>query len=309
MTHIADLTAPSAAAHHSAAPPPRSLDELTFHRQALANPRHRWWRPLLTILISVVIYAALVAVLLAGTVLSSSSVGDVLADGELDMSDPGASAVALMSLALMIPSLAIGVRLGERRRLGAMSSIAGRLRLNLLGRYSLVALVCIGLALGVSLIIDLLGGTVPRPAWESSSLGLLACALLLVPFQAAAEEYVFRALPQQVLGAWLRSPWWGILLPVPLFVVGHDYDLTGQLGVAAFAIAAGILTWRTGGLEAAIALHVVNNALLYVVGAFGLTDLNATSSSWPALGIGLAAITLYCVLVLKHQADADDRRT
>jgi hypothetical protein len=36
---------------------------------------------------------------------------------------------------------------------------------------------------------------------------------------------------------------------VPLFVLGHGYDLLGQIGVGLFAVAAGWLTWRTGGLE------------------------------------------------------------
>ena len=79
-------------------------------------------------------------------------------------------------------------------------------------------------------------------------------ALLIVPFQAAAEEFAFRALPMQVFGAWLRNPFWGILLPLPLFVVAHDYNAAGLLGVAAFALAAGVLVWRTGGIEAAIGL-------------------------------------------------------
>jgi hypothetical protein len=66
-------------------------------------------------------------------------------------------------------------------------------------------------------------------------------------------------VPHAEIGRWLRHPAFAILLPVPLFVLGHGYDLLGQIGVGLFAVAAGWLTWRTGGLEAAIALHVVNN--------------------------------------------------
>lgn len=101
--------------------------------------------------------------------------------------------------------------------------------------------------------------------------------LLVVPFQAAAEEYVFRGYLMQAIGRWLRHPAFAILLPVPLFVLGHLYDPLGQVSVGVFAVAAGWLTWRTGGLEAAIALHVVNNLLAFLLGLAGLSDVNATS--------------------------------
>jgi hypothetical protein len=44
--------------------------------------------------------------------------------------------------------------------------------------------------------------------------------LLLVPLQAAAEEYIFRGYLMQSIGRWLRHPAFAILLPVPLFVLG-----------------------------------------------------------------------------------------
>jgi hypothetical protein len=93
--------------------------------------------------------------------------------------------------------------------------------------------------------------------------------LLLVPVQAAAEEYIFRGYLMQSIGRWLRHPAFAILLPVPLFVLGHGYDLLGQIGVGLFAVAAGWLTWRTGGLEAAIALHVVNNLSAFLLSLVG----------------------------------------
>jgi membrane protease YdiL (CAAX protease family) len=206
----------------------------------------------------------------------------------IDLADPVAAVFSAVAIALMIPAIAIGVRLAEGRRLGTLSSVAGRLRVRLLGR-------CGVLAAGVHAAT----GAAPTPSWGASSAGLLATALLLVPFQAAAEEYAFRALPQQVLGAWLRSPWWGILVPVPLFVFGHDYNLPGQVSIAVFAVATGILTWRTGGLEAAIALHVVNNASIFVLGAVGLVNLSSSEVTWLAVVLDAAMIAGYTVLVLR----------
>ncbi|MDF1486916.1 CPBP family intramembrane glutamic endopeptidase [Tessaracoccus caeni] len=279
-------------------------ENVPFHRRALINPRHRWWRPIVTILVSVAVYVVLVLVAIVVAMLTSPELDALLSSENFDMNRPEVAAATTISLALMIPSIAIGVRVGERRRLGTMSSIAGRLRVGLLGRYGALALLCTGLSLALALVTELIvhPELTLQPTWSATSLGMLACALLLVPFQAAAEEYAFRALPQQVLGSWLKSPWWGILLPIPLFVLGHEYELQGQLAVGFFALAAGILTWRTGGLEAAIALHIVNNALIFALGAIGLADLNATGGSWLGLLIDAAGVTLFCALVLRHHA-------
>jgi membrane protease YdiL (CAAX protease family) len=110
------------------------------------------------------------------------------------------------------------------------------------------------------------GTPVPAATWPIT----LVIVLLLVPVQAAAEEYIFRGYLMQSIGRWLRHPAFAILLPVPLFVLGHGYDLLGQIGVGLFAVAAGWLTWRTGGLEAAIALHVVNNLSAFLLSLVGV---------------------------------------
>ncbi|MFT3862498.1 lysostaphin resistance A-like protein [Micropruina sp.] len=112
------------------------------------------------------------------------------------------------------------------------------------------------------------------------TLGLLAVGVLIIPLQAAGEEYLFRGLLMQAIGHWLRAPVWGLLLSVPLFVFGHSYDAWGLASIGVFAAVATWLTWRTGGLEAAIAMHAVNNAVVFVMAAFGMGDLNATLTTW-----------------------------
>jgi membrane protease YdiL (CAAX protease family) len=47
--------------------------------------------------------------------------------------------------------------------------------------------------------------------------------LLLVPFQAAAEEYLFRGWLLQAFGAFMRTPWPGILIGAAAFTALHAY--------------------------------------------------------------------------------------
>lgn len=125
---------------------------------------------------------------------------------------------------------------------------------------------------------------------------MVLLVLVLIPFQAAAEEYVFRGYLMQLVGGWLRHPAFAILFPVPLFVLGHGYDVWGAASVGMFAIVAAWLTWRTGGLEAAISLHIVNNVLIFLLGSVALVDANATSGTpVDLLASGLAMI-VYAVL-------------
>jgi membrane protease YdiL (CAAX protease family) len=90
--------------------------------------------------------------------------------------------------------------------------------------------------------------------------------------QAAAEEYAFRGWLLQAVGSWTarfgRSAWPAIVISAIPFVVGHGYTDWGPVDIGLFAVATGWVVVRTGGLEAAIALHVVNN----------LTGLTAAAS-------------------------------
>jgi membrane protease YdiL (CAAX protease family) len=135
-----------------------------------------------------------------------------------------------------------------------------------------VALVPIGIALeeiaptsGEELTIA------PDTGWQLVALVIL----LTTPLQAAGEEYFFRGWLQQVVGAWCRPAWLAVVLPMLLsataFAFAHGLQNPWLFGDRFFfGLAASILVWRTGGLECAIALHVVNN--LFAFGAAIATD-------------------------------------
>ncbi|QUY62952.1 CPBP family intramembrane glutamic endopeptidase [Gulosibacter molinativorax] len=284
------------------APVEISTTGLPFHRLALANPRHRWWRPLLALLIAFIVYWFLTGLFGfgIGTIVGADPSIPLTETGFPDPNHPIGALFVFGQIALLLPAVAVGIWFGEGRSIGTLTSVAGRLRVRRLGVYLLIALATMGAAIAVATVVSLGTGDA-SPVISANSLGLLAVALLVAPVQASAEEYVFRALPQQVLGSWLKSPWWGILLPIPVFTLAHIYDAPGLLSVAVFAFAAGLLTWRTGGLEASIALHIVNNVFAVGLVAFGIGDLGASTTSLASAIASIAGTTLFTVAVLLHQ--------
>jgi uncharacterized protein len=271
-----------------------------YHRLG-RSARHSWWRPLLgTLLILVGTPLAL-----AGGFGAVSAVVWLL-DGPEDFLVQGAGtetdlALTMVALATLIPMTMLAAWWVQRRPPGTVSSVAGRLRWGWL-------LVCVLLAvpllvLGVAVMSVLPGEDldVSWVGWQRVLIGL-AIVVLLVPLQAAGEEYLFRGWLVQAVGSWFRSPWLGIVLSAVLFGLAHGIGTAwGMVDLIFFGVVMAVVTIRTGGLEAAIGLHVVNNVtalgLAVVTGALDVTQTAAAASA-PTSFVAMAMTSLYGVLVL-----------
>jgi membrane protease YdiL (CAAX protease family) len=284
-------------------PPDATAGGLAFHRLVFARRRRGWWTPLVTGILGLAFYVAMlmiVVVVMVIATLADPSAGDWLLELDpaamFDLTNPLLMLLLLGTIALMLPAYVLASLIVNGRRVGLVSSAAGRLRWKWM-------LLCTAVAAVIGLVLSAL--TFLIPGEEGSLDGVvapqdnpmlwwsLAVILLVIPFQAAAEEYVFRGYLMQAVGRWLRHPAFAILLPVPLFVLGHLYDPLGQLSVGIFAVVAGWLTWRTGGLEAAIALHVVNNLTAFLLALFGLSDVNESSPGWFSLIFSLVIVLAF----------------
>ncbi|MFS0868034.1 CPBP family glutamic-type intramembrane protease [Microbacterium sp. 179-B 1A2 NHS] len=290
---------------------------LEFHRLVYARQRWGWWTPLVTGLLGLAFYLVLslaVVMILVVVALADPAYAEKLIFTDLvrfDLTDPLLIAVLLGSIALLWPSYTLASLIVNGKGIGFLSSVAGRLRWRWMLLCAGVAVVVYVVLTAISMVLpgeEVAAGDVIEPSRNPAFLVALLVILLLVPFQAAAEEFVFRGYLQQAVGRWLRHPAWAILLPVPLFVLGHLYDVIGQTSVAVFAVAAGWLTWRTGGLEAAIALHVINNLAAFGLGVFGLSDVNATETSILSLVMSIVMIGIYAGLVELLWRRGDGRR-
>ncbi|WP_165808077.1 CPBP family intramembrane glutamic endopeptidase [Microbacterium sp. TPD7012] len=289
----------------TAAQTPAPAEQIAFHRLARVRPRYRWWRVLLTGLVALAFYVLLLLLLMVPVGVASVLVPEWGAELQVllvtmeyfDLDRPWLLVVLVLPLILMIPPLLLASRIVEGRGVGLLSSVAGRLRLGWLGRSLLLALAVFAVYFAVSLGLSAVTGTEVVPDFSHPNLWIMVLlVLLLIPFQAAAEEYVFRGYLMQLVGGWLRHPAFAILLPVPLFVLGHGYDVWGAASVGVFAIVAAWLCWRTGGLEAAISLHIVNNVLIFLFGSVGMVDANATSGTPVDLLASTAAMVVYALL-------------
>ncbi|MFN8082323.1 MAG: CPBP family intramembrane glutamic endopeptidase [Kineosporiaceae bacterium] len=182
-----------------------------------------------------------------------------------------------------------------------LASIGGGIRWAWLVTSYLVCLLVMLIADAALLAFD--GGLTWRP---QSQAGLyVVIVLATTPLQAAGEEYLFRGWMAQAIGAWIPRAGVGAgvaaLVSSSLFALAHgqqDPWLFADRFV--FGLAASWLVWRTGGLEASIAMHGANNliAFAYSVASGQLAEmLDATSSSPESFLVDLVLIVLTAVLL------------
>ncbi|MCT9932590.1 CPBP family glutamic-type intramembrane protease [Planotetraspora sp. A-T 1434] len=249
-----------------AVPPPPG----TRYDRLARTAAHRWWRPIVGSLAIVAGFIVVsLAMVLAASVLSVIVHLSLARDGTRFFTDPLLDlGFQLGLLALAIPLVYGAAWVIQRRPPGTLSSVAFRLRWGWLATCVLVALVAVALAQVAETVTLVLTGADPGYGWAGWDrfLPAIVVILLLVPFQAAAEEYIFRGWILQAFGAYLKNPWPGILLGSAAFAALHGYTDWGIGYVFGFGVLMGWLAVRTGGLEAPIALHVTNNVV-----AFGLT--------------------------------------
>ncbi|MGC3000682.1 lysostaphin resistance A-like protein [Streptomyces sp. G35A] len=287
---------------------PPDLAGFAYHRVGRRTGRQRWWRPLLGTMLFLPSWLVLVLLLYVFAYALGTAAGyPELPDGGVDLGPLRNTALDLTYIAIALPLILLAVRWTERRPAGTLSSVTGRLRIRWLTRCLLAALLPMTLlALATVLLPDDGSASAEPAAWVGwrSFLTSLAVLAVLVPVQAAAEEYVFRGWLTQAVGAFLRSPWLAVLPQAALFAAAHGWGTTwGFTDLLLFGLVAGWLTIRTGGLEAAIALHVLNNLLAFGVSAAvvdGLSsDDTAADAPWLLALADMAAVLVYAAIVLR----------
>ena len=277
---------------------------------------YHWWRPLVALLLAVGVF--FVTSMVLGIILYALR-PDLLTTPDAVESmatDPVSMLINNLMLAALIPATLVATRLGHWRPMGALWSVAGRIRWGWLLRAFVVTLVLWGAYLAGSWVLS---GESPgdRPEhWQ----WLVVVTLLTTPLQAAGEEVAFRGGLLQGVGAWIRNPVLalvvGTILSTLLFALAHtSLDPWIIIDLGGMALACCYLTWRTGGLEAAIVLHVVNNLVitvgLSVLGglqdAYVGTDTTSTGAAAGTSVLATAVMTAVLLLLARRSGIAPKR--
>lgn len=292
-----------------AAPAPRPATVPTaptpyFH--FYRTPKNTWWRSLL-LLVSLA-----AAFILSSTVFGLLAVIVDIASGRTRLEDYAGGSVPVtpmlflgnnLSLAALIPIsfLLQWAWTGQRPRW--LSSVAGRFRWRWFGIVSAIAgPIWIGYLVLDTALNGGLGELRLSPDW----LFMLVAVLVTTPFQSAGEEYAFRGAAVRAIAGWIPLPalaWAvGSVVPTAIFMSLHfASDPWLNLFYLAFGVTGSLLAWTTGGLEASIVVHVVNNTVLLLPvalwGDVGSVFSRGSGTGSPLVLIGMAAMALVIVVI------------
>lgn len=211
-------------------------------------------------------------------------------------------------LAAAIPLAWLVSRYIHGLRPGWLASVTPRLRWRYFGA-------CLGLAFVALLATVVVGSLLPAGAgndgtdlsgelnaFTTTTRDFLLVVLFLTPFQAAGEEYLFRGYLTQAFGGLFGSRAVAVVVPAVLFALAHGaQSLPVFMDRLAFGLVAGVLVIITGGLEAGIAMHVLNNFVAFGLAlAFGdmTSALNPSGGSWWSLPTTLVQSLLYLWLAV-----------
>lgn len=252
-----------------------------YAQSFISNPEYKWYKPILAFLLAV-IFTILFSIpfAIAGYVLGLPGFGpetmNSLGDNYLqnDLTDPVQVFFVAAEVAVMIPAVALGMKIVGLKGLGTLSSVDGHIRWDrmtrLAGPIAGITLAWIVLTECGSILIENGVQGLANPVFAPA--GLIAI-LLFIPFQCAAEEYAFRGLILKALGSWIPSVVVVVILQGLFFGLAHGYDILGNIIIFVDGILMGWLIIKTGGLEVAILMHASNNVV-----AMGMATIYSSAS-------------------------------
>ncbi len=285
-----------------------------------SQPKYRWWKPILAALLAGVLFGIFSCIVFFAIYIISGEDQQVMAavlpnattDGAYlsgDQNNPFVLLVTFLTIAVGIPSVGIAMRVCGLGGLKTLSSTEGKLRwkrfLSYIPLTFCVALVVFVIDLAISVMMgDTLGECTIVPI-------TLLVILIFCPLQCAAEEYAFRGFVFQGFSSWIPVVVIPFIIQAVLFSMAHGYNIIGLVGVGFMGLCAAWLTVKTGGLEAAISMHAINNVISF--GTSSLFVAQATQSNVTAFGlvadlILIIAMTVTLYLISKRKGYIEEKR-
>ena len=294
--------------------------QLEYHQLYRGGRPGWWWAGLAAVPIAVV-FGVLVmpTVVLIPFVIGFVVTGRPLLDSledlvELDPLAPLDLAYVNLALASLVVVAFVAVFALHGLKPGWLTSVAPRMRWGYF--FACVGLSVVALIATILVSLVLPTGTAGEVSGElndftTTTRDFLLVIVLLTPFQAAGEEYIFRGYLTQAIGSLfpteaasrMISRTVAVVVPAVLFALAHGLGQPVPIFFdrLAFGLVSGVLVIATGGLEAALAMHVLNNFLAFGFAlAFGdmAETLAAAEGSWWLIPSTLTQSLVYLALAV-----------
>ncbi|MGA8255905.1 MAG: CPBP family intramembrane glutamic endopeptidase [Nocardioides sp.] len=272
---------------------------LAYHEIYRAGRRGWWWYLLGIVAMLTTFLLVNVVVVIIGFVLYYVATGtplDELGDkltalADTDNVTPSVLLFLNLVLVLAIPVTWLVVRVIHDLKPRWLASVAPRIRWTWLFASFGTAFVSLFVAVVLGALLptgDAESVTGSLNDFTSTTRDFLLVIVLLTPLQAVSEEYVFRGYLTQAFGGLIPnarvSRYVAVIAPSLLFAAAHGgQSFPVFCDRFAFGVVAGVLVIATGGLEAGIAYHVLNNLLAFGIALFfgDMTSaLNPSGGTW-----------------------------
>jgi uncharacterized protein len=268
-----------------------------YHR-VYAGEKRRIFRGILAILLLFVGFIGFAQLFVIGAAVVDAQVFGRTGQTPLQHAAGSLALVVLIPYSVLLQRVLYGVPARS------LHSVAGRFRYGVFARSLLAFGPFLLIVIAYGYLVP--GETIP---WSTGDLvALFVVGMLLTPLAAAGEEYGLRGFMFRVVGGWTRGARsgavLGIIVTTVLFSLAHgtlDPFLLSTYLVLFSSMA--IVTWRTGGLEVAIALHGVYNMTSLVLGTtlhldlFGSLDSRGEITGSPASLVPSAGLVIITAIV------------
>ncbi len=177
--------------------------------------------------------------------------------------------------------------------------------------YSLSAALLVGVGVGAVAVVAPESTGWSTFAITGTTIALLTVTLLTTPIQAVGEELMYRTVLLPAAASWVRAVRPALAVGLVVSALGFaavhgstDPWLAGYYVVV--AVSTGLMAVLSGGMEAPIAFHAVNNVLVGVIGNVmsggGTTTIDrATATGDPSLLILVAVNVAMVALVATYE--------
>jgi len=237
--------------------------------------KNDWWRYALSTVVilvswlggSVVLFIPMFAI----SLMSGSRPVPNPETGEITGVDPLLLVTTLLlSFLPLLISLLLAVRFIHQRSLTSLITPLPRIDWKRMA----IGFLAFGVLIGLACIVEafLFPGRYQFTFEPLETLKFVPVILLLIPFQAASEELVFRGYMLQGIGLLTRQAWIPVTISSLLFMLLHISNPEAQtntvLALASYLVSAlifALVTIRDNRLELAIGMHIANNVFVLLV--------------------------------------------